>query len=274
MTMNQHRRIGATELEGIARTLLTTHGDRVQRWSLRQGTTTRILRLHSWHPDIPYVSVQTDDDISVLVWSEGDVDARSIELSDEAAIAEIERELSARVAGSFQWVYSWGGKFLEMRRADAPPRRFDRLFGRHLLDAFAWPRFDERPGEPSIRVVEPGTLEESAVEEVVEIVRSIDPLGLGFNDPVERDSWAFPLDEYDLVAQGIVSRAGIPPEELEEWIFVEFSEDWGLSFTRVDAAAMREALEPALERYRSTPDAGGTILRGSEDTTDDSREPT
>jgi hypothetical protein len=37
---------------------------------------------------------------------------------------------------------------------------------------------------------------------------------------------------------------------------------------------MREAVEPALERYRSTPDAGGTILRGSNDTNDDSREPT
>jgi tetratricopeptide (TPR) repeat protein len=45
-------------------------------------------------------------------------------------------------------------------------------------------------------------------------------------------------------------------------------------FTRADAAAMREAVEPALERYRSTPDADGTILRGSDDTTDDSREPT
>ncbi|RWZ68600.1 hypothetical protein ELQ92_05205 [Labedella populi] len=56
------------------------------------------------------------------------------------------------------------------------------------------------------------------------------------------------------------------------WLFAEFSEDWGLSFWRTDAVAMREAVEPALERYRSTPDAGATILRSSDDTTDDSRE--
>jgi hypothetical protein len=71
-----------------------------------------------------------------------------------------------------------------------------------------------------------------------------------------------------------VSRAGVAPEELEHWLFIEFSGDWGISFTPADAAAMREAVEPALERYRSTPDADGTILRGSNDTNDDSREPT
>ena len=108
------------------------------------------------------------------------------------------------------------------------------------------------------------------MSEVAAVISFINPANLRLDHVIRR----LPQDEYHLVAQGIVSRAGISPEELEQWLFVEFSEHWGLSFTRADAAAMREAVEPALERYRSTPDAGGTILRGSDDTTDDSREPT
>lgn len=268
------RHIGAAELEGIARVFLMTHGDRVQRWTLREGVSMWLLQLHSWHPDIAHVSVQVDDDRRVLVWSEGDDDAREFDVIGAAALTDIQRELSAHVAGGFRWFYSWTGTFIETRRSDGPPRRLDRLLGRTSRESFAWPRFGERPDEPTIRVVAPGTREEAVVRDVCEVVRSLDPLGLGFNDPVARDSWAFPITEYDLVAQGIVSRAGVSPHELEHWIFIEFSEDWGLSFTRADAAAMRAAVEPALERYRSTPDADAAILRGSNDMIDDSREPT
>lgn len=124
------RGVGAAELEAIARVFLTTHGDRVQRWTLHDQGSIRKLVLHSWHPDVGYVMVQVGNEGIILIWSEGDDGYRELDATDDDVLTEIGLELSAHIAGGFSWFYSWAGTPIERRREDSLPRRLDRLLRR------------------------------------------------------------------------------------------------------------------------------------------------